>query len=304
MKAKTKEDGQLTANLLLSSKKHKITPTLILILLLSICPAVMAQQIDKYIYKVGPGDIITLTIIAGGVEQAKSDLVVSEQGEVTLPFIGNIKASGLTLKNLEKKLYIPLEKDYFVDPQVNIQMKEYNSLSFTISGAVSTPGKFKLDFHPSIMDLIAQAGGVVSDRGNVAYVIRESQGAESDPININLSKLLDEGDMSRNIMLQTGDKIYIPLAKRLNQAQTKIYLEGEIKKPGMIDFQPGLTVLSACIMAGGFDKYAAPGRARIIRMEGEKLKIIKVDLDKIKDGELADVTLKPGDRIHIPESWL
>ena len=167
-----------------------------------------------------------------------------------------------------------------------------------------TPGKFKLDFHPSIMDLIAQAGGVVSDRGNVAYIIKERQGTENDPVIVDLSKLLDDGDMSRNIMLETGDKIYIPLAKRLNQAQTKIYIEGEIKNPGMIDFQPGLTVLSACIMAGGFDKYAAPARARIIRMEDNKLKIIKIDLDKIKNGELADVSLKPGDRIHIPESWL
>jgi len=275
----------------------------LIMLILPIC-GICDQSSDRFVYKVGSGDIITLTIIAGGVKQAKADLVVSEQGEVSLPFIGNVKASGLTLKNLEKKLYVLLEKDYFVDPQVNIQMKEYHSLNFTISGAVKGAGKYELDFHPSVIDLIAQAGGVVQGRGNIAYVIREQQGGDSEPININLSKLLDEGDMSQNIMLKTGDRVYIPLAKRLNQMTTKIYLEGEIKRPGMIDYQPGLTILSACIMAGGFDKYAAPGRSWIIRLEGGKQKIIKVDLDKIKDGKLTDVSLKPGDHIHIPESWL
>ncbi len=264
----------------------------------------MCNQTNRPVYKVGPGDIIILTIIAGGIEQAKADLVVSCQGEVSVPFVGNIKVSGLTLKNLEDKIYIPLEKDYFVDPQVHIQMKEYHSLSFTISGAVDEPGKYELDFHPSIMDLIAQAGGVVTERGNIAYVLRYSRESENHPITIDLSKLLDEGDMTRNIMLETGDKVYIPLSTKLSQATTKIYLEGEIKSPGMIDYQPGLTALSACIMAGGFDKYAAPARARIIRIDGNKHTIIKINLNKIKNGDLPDFPLKPGDRIHIPESWL
>ncbi len=275
-----------------------------LIVLMAPLNGICNQASDRFTYKVGPGDIISIIIIAGGVEQAKADLVVSEQGEVALPFIGNIKASGLTLKSLEKKLYIPLEKDYFVNPQVNIQIKEYHSLSFTISGAVAKPGKYELNFQPSMLDLIAQAGGVSSERGGIAYIIRDHQDSGNEPINVDLSKLLDEGNMSQNIMLVTRDKVYIPMEKKLNQTKTKVYVEGEIKKPGMIDYQPGLTALSACIMAGGFDKYAAPARSWIIRIDGDKVTTIKINLDKIKDGELSDITLKPGDRIHIPESWL
>jgi len=105
-------------------------------------------------------------------------------------------------------------------------------------------------------------------------------------------------------MLETGDKVYIPLGTKLNQSTSKVYLEGEIKVPGMIDFQPGLTALNACIMADGFGKYAAPNRARIIRIDGSNQKIIKINLEKINDGELPDFPLKPGDRIHIPETWL
>lgn len=265
---------------------------------------VIADQPTRSAYTVGPGDIITLTIFAGGIQQAKTDIVVSDKGDLTVPFIGDIKASGLTLKDLEKKIYGPLEQDYFVSPQINIQMKEYHSLSYTISGAVKKEGKYELDFHPSLMDLIAKAGGVSKERGNIAYILRSNKAAEKDPINIDLSKLLDEGDMSRNIMLETGDTIYIPNATQMDQARTKIYLEGEIKNPGMIDYQPGLTALSACIMAGGFGKYAAPARARIIRIDQNTHEIIKINLDEINAGNQPDFPLKPGDRIHIPETWL
>ena len=62
--------------------------------------------------------------------------------------------------------------------------------------------------------------------------------------------------------------------------------------------------MKAVIMAGGFGKYAAPSRARIIRTAEDSNQIIKIDLDKIKDGDEPDFPLKPGDRIHIPQTWL
>jgi len=57
-------------------------------------------------------------------------------------------------------------------------------------------------------------------------------------------------------------------------------------------------------MAGGFDKYAAPNRTIIIRQEDDKQIVIKVKLDDVKEGKIRDVELQPGDRIHVPETWL
>jgi len=94
------------------------------------------------------------------------------------------------------------------------------------------------------------------------------------------------------------------LSIQLNQSQTKIYVEGEVKHPGIFDYQPGLTAMGACIMAGGFDKYAAPERARVIRIKEKGQEIIRINLNRVKKGAIADITLRPGDRIHIPESWL
>jgi polysaccharide export outer membrane protein len=110
--------------------------------------------------------------------------------------------------------------------------------------------------------------------------------------------------MSLNLILQSGDVVYIPLEKALDLAESKIYVEGEVRRPGVYDYQLGLTALNAIIMAGGFGKFAAPNRTRIIRKQGDKQETIKINLNDVKKGKIPDIELKPGDRIHVPETWL
>jgi len=267
-------------------------------------------------YLIGPRDILTVIIYAGGEEQQKVDLTVSAQGTINAPFIGPVRVKGLSIRQLELAITEPLARDYFVNPQVNIRVKEYHSLHYYISGAVKSPGMYEVSSNTSLMELLAKAGGVLPERGNVAYILRESvelieqkEKIENfilakDPIKIDLKKLLDLGDMSFNVMLKPGDVVYIPLEKTLDLAESKIYVEGEVKKPGVYNFQVGLTAMNACIMAGGFDKFAAPNRTKIIRKNKENQEIIKINLDEVREGKISDIELKPGDRIYVPETWL
>jgi len=267
-------------------------------------------------YHIGPRDILTLTIYAGGEEQQEIDLTVSAQGRINVPFMGSVKAEGLTVPQLEDLITETLGRDYFVNPEVNICIKGYHSLQYYISGAVNSPGLYEMTSEVSLMELIAKAGGVLPERGNVAYILRASTEqvvkgkkienllSHKEPIKADLKGLLDKGDMGLNLILQSGDVVYIPLERALDLAESKVYVEGEVKKPGIYDYQPGLTALNACIMAGGFDKFAAPNRARIIRKQGDKQEIIKINLEDVKKGEIPDIELKPGDRIHVPETWL
>jgi len=299
-----------------SNTQKLILTIFTLMLLFPLAPGFSTPAQEAPAYRIGPEDIITITIIAGGEEQTKADLVVSHGGNVNLPFIGRTKATGLTLGELEDLVTIPLEKDFFVDPQVHIQIKEYHSLQFFISGAVKNPGKFELDFTPTVMDLVASAGGVLPERGNIAYILRGISGQEineamlqetittKEPIRVDLLKLLDKGDMSENITLSSGDTIYIPLGKKLNQTQTQVYVEGKVKKPGVFDYQPGMTALAICIMAGGFDKFSAPNRTKIIRQTKDGIETIDINLDRVQTGKQPDLELEPGDRVHVPESWL
>ena len=273
----------------------------------------VAQEAD---YHIGPRDVLTLTIYAAGERQQQLDLTVSPSGFINVPLLGNVQAAGLTLSSLEKSIYDPLARDYFVDPQVTLNIKEYHSLRYYISGAVRSPGLYEMTARTTLMELIAKAGGVTAERGNVAYVLRgadkngqgnhkkEDQTAANEPLKVDLQNLLDKGDMSRNFLLQIGDVVYIPLERSLDLGESKIYVEGEVNRPGVYTFQPGLNALNACIMAGGFTKYAAANRARIIRKQGDAQKIITINLEDVKKGIIQDVKLEPGDLIHIPETWL
>ena len=273
-------------------------------------------QAQDTAYRIGPRDVLTLTIFAGGEKQNVSSMTVSSQGMINVPFIGSVMAKGLTISQLEDRVAKPLAADYFVNPEINIVISEYHSLHYYISGAVGAPGLYEMKSKATLLELIAKAGGVNADHGNIVYILHPSSDhtaskkqnqnlySDKDPSKVDLNKLLDKGDMNQNIELQSGDVVYIPLQSSQNLSASKIYVEGEVKSPGVYTYQEGLTALNACIMAGGFSKFAAPNRTRIIRQNGEKQTIIKINLNDVKDGKIPDAEIKPGDRIHIPETWL
>ena len=263
-------------------------------------------------YLLGRGDIISLTILASGKEEQKIDLTVADNGQINVPLIGSVTAEGQTVQQLEDKIYKPLAANYYVDPQVNIQIKEYHSLHYYVSGAVKKPGLYEMSSIVTLMELIAKAGGITEDCGNVAYILRPPKGAppanSTSPaahqqISVDLRNLLDKGSSKHSIVLEPGDMVYFPSKRVRDVAESKIYIEGEIKSPGAYDYQEGLTALSACITAGGFNQFAAPNRTTIIRQKNDKLEVIKVNLSDVQKGTASDIELKPGDRIHIPETW-
>jgi len=263
-------------------------------------------------YTLGPGDVISVTVRAGGEDQFTDELAISKSGTVSLPLIGEMQVEGLTRSELQRQILEPLERDYFYDPTVIVAIKKYRSFRFHISGAVQSPGFYELTVKPSLLELIAKAGGVLEGRGNYIFVLRASQKAvsqgdsiesllkKSDPIKVDLEKLLVKGDMTLNLILEKDDAVYIPnMPSRL-----KIYMDGEIESPGIYKYKPGLTALDACYEAGGFTEFAAPNRTKIIRKNGDKPDTIKIDLTKVMKGKIPDIELRPGDRIIIPESWI
>ena len=270
-------------------------------------------------YRIGPNDVLNLKIYAADEKQFDENLTVSGLGTIVAPFIGDIKVQGFTPTELENMIKSPLAKDFFVDPRVNIHIVGYHSLHYYISGAVQLPGLYEVSTQITLMELIAKAGGVLSDRGNLAYIMRNASPkdvkeleevnvdnllSQTTPIKVDLQRLLDRGDMGANVPLKAGDMVYIPLMKSLDVGLSQIYVGGEVETPGIYDFRPGMTAMNACVMAGGFGTFAAPNRTRIIRKKGDKMEVIKINLNEVRDGEIPDVELQPGDRIHVPETWL
>ena len=126
-------------------------------------------------YTLGPGDLVTVTVfelITPNVESVQTRRI-DELGFIRLPIIGQIKASGLTTKQLEQQIIDILHPNILRDPTVTVIVQEGRQKSFSIIGAVGGVGTYsilKSDFR--LLDAIALARGI-PDSIETIYVIRQ-----------------------------------------------------------------------------------------------------------------------------------
>lgn len=84
----------------------------------------------------------------------------------------------------------------------------------------------------------------------------------------------------------------------------KIHVLGQVQKSGRFDYTPGLTLVQAIAMAGGFTNRAAPADTRLIRSLKGTQRVYRVNLSSLGSKRIPDILLRPGDVIVIPQSWL
>jgi protein involved in polysaccharide export with SLBB domain len=88
----------------------------------------------------------------------------------------------------------------------------------------------------------------------------------------------------------------------------RVYVGGEVGKPGVVDLTAGMTALHAVINAGGFLDTAKPEAVIVIRSGGatDAPIPIRVDLEQSIDGEttMGDMALQPFDVVYVPKSWI
>jgi protein involved in polysaccharide export with SLBB domain len=90
-------------------------------------------------------------------------------------------------------------------------------------------------------------------------------------------------------------------------AGRKVYVGGEVKTPGIVDLQPGMTALQAVINAGGFLNTAKPEAALVVRNASTQAPTpIRIDLGQTVNGEAAhgDMPLQPQDIVYVPKTFI
>lgn len=106
-------------------------------------------------YKLGPGDKIRVTVF--GHEDLSGEFDVDGSGMVSLPLIRNIKAEGLTVRQLEQAIAQRLEPDYLKNPSVSVEVLNYRP--FYIYGEVTKPGSYPYVSGMTVVNAVAMAGG-------------------------------------------------------------------------------------------------------------------------------------------------
>ena len=250
-------------------------------------------------YTIGPNDVVGITV--WGQADLSRDYTVDPDGFAPFPLIGRIKAAGRTPKELAAQLAELLGKDYLVNPQVMVTVKEYLSQKVLVLGAAERPGGYYLTGPTTLLDLLSKAGGFASAAGKQVLLVRNhaTAGGASAVLRLNLDKI-QAGDAAENAPVQSRDIVIVSRSQAYSY-----FVFGEVKKPGAYAFDKETNILEGITVAGGFTDKAAPGRTRVIRSGPQGQQVIEVDMNDIirRGREAKSVMLQESDVVVVPESW-
>lgn len=156
-------------------------------------------------YRVGPLDILVIDVFK--VQELSQTVQVSEVGTFSYPLIGDVKAAGLTVAQIEQKLQRDLGDKYLHNPQVTVLVKEYNSQRVTVDGAVKKPGVFPMRGRTTLMQALAGAEGLTPTADNTLVVFRQN-GNERSVAKYAMSDL--RSGAVADPQLQPGDIVMAP----------------------------------------------------------------------------------------------
>ncbi|MCM8757887.1 MAG: SLBB domain-containing protein, partial [Candidatus Omnitrophica bacterium] len=242
-------------------------------------------------YILSKGDLIEVDVY--GEPDLHTSARVSEDGTINFPLIGNVRAEGLTVRELERLLTQLLAQDYLVNPQVSIFVREYARIF--VLGQVRSPGAYELKGKLTLTSAIALAGGFLPEGDPSRVKLIRTVGGSRQVQEFDIDKITN--NLISDIELKPNDTIMV-------EEYGRISIVGQIQRPGTYSFRKGLTVLEAIGMAGGFTPIASIDGTSVIRLEEGKKKIIRVKISDItkKGDKTKDILLQPGDTIVVPES--
>jgi len=280
-------------------------------------------------YILGPNDVISIDVY-DNPEFRQENIRIQPDGDITLHPLGTLNVSGMTIDKL-KELLIEKYKFYLNNPEVTIKLEKSKPFIAYITGAVLRPGSYEITtdsniYHttsnetiverrtPLLTNVLVAAGGLSFDADIENIVIKNNN--DNSEIKVNLLDLLENGNTNQDILLISGDSIYIPkLSTPLALSEEKykkyaaasfsphnipIKVFGYVNNPGLIslDSSQSLNLNSAITSAGGYlkDSAYAPKKVFISRADISG-KLVTRAVNPMSE----DITLMPNDIIYVPE---
>ena len=241
---------------------------------------------DDYI--LGPGDHLIVSL--WGRADKQYNLTVDREGKVFVPEVGEILAWGLTLDKFSESAERHFSR-VFSEFELTVSLGKIRSIRVYLTGEVVAPGAYTVSSLTSMFDAVYDAGGP-NERGSMRRIQLKRQGklvAEVD-----LYRLLLEGDNGSDIRLKTGDVIFVPVAG------ARVAVSGEVNRPAIYELKDPLDITQILELAGKPTARARLERVMLERIGGDQeWKIFDIDLSAAPLTESNNPILQDGDRVTI-----
>jgi len=253
-------------------------------------------------YRVGHGDELEITLWEGGKPEVNK-VVVDVDGTISLPFFEGVQINDMTPTEIDRLMTQTMAR-YVRHPRVDVEIKKYKSKTATIFGQVKDltrqptgPGAYSLQGKENLVDFISRAGGP----GEKADLTQVQVIRKGKVVKLNLERAIQQADWRENAIINDGDTIFIP---SLEQAGRRVYVLGEVRTPGIVEFTGDFRILDAVSKTGGFTDNVYYQDIRVIRADRDKPLILPVAFDRLlEEGDLTqNLALNDRDVIIIPRS--
>jgi polysaccharide biosynthesis/export protein len=273
---------------------------------LQAAPAPLATEDPAEEYTIGPGDVISVSIV--DTPELGGKFRVSDSGVLQLPALSNpIPAAGQSPQQLARLIRAALiEEKQARDPKVSVFVEQFHGRTVTVLGAVMKPSVYPLERRTDVLEALSLAGGLAPNDGNIVTLIRGRASAEATNTPVGSVQILDLGkvvkgeDLAANVEVRNGDVLTVSSA-------AIVYVVGAVTKPGgfaMPDQSSGLSVVQAVALAEGFTSVASTHKGLIVRQSSSDIgrQEIPVDVAALMTGKSTDIMLAPNDILFIPDS--
>jgi len=161
-------------------------------------------------YQLNPSDLLQVQVFQE--EDLTREVRISQEFTITLPLIGRVDLKDKTLRQAEEMVRVLYDRDFLVNPQVTIVVKEYSKRTVDVQGQVGEPGaiEFPQEKGLNLIQAITRAGGFtrLADKKRVMLTRRLPDGS-TQTTTINVTELI-EGSSKMEWPLQKDDSIFVP----------------------------------------------------------------------------------------------
>jgi len=159
-------------------------------------------------YMIGPDDLLAVNVWKE--PEISRNVVVRPDGRISLPLVGDLRASGRSPAQLQADIKALLV-NYLSNPEVTVIVQEARSQKFNILGEVEHPGAYPLSRSMTVLDAIAVAGGLRDfAKGRKIYVLRITADGSRTRLAFNYKDVIKGQNLSQNVELQPRDTVVVP----------------------------------------------------------------------------------------------
>lgn len=244
---------------------------------------------DANDYQVGPGDVLNLNV--WGSTDLRIDLTVDRNGEVMIPKVGTVRLWGLSFEQARSAIHGALS-GYYRDFGMNLTMGRLRSIQVYVVGEVVNPGRYAINSFGTVINALAAAGG--PSRNGSLRTIKVTRGTQTVG-QVDLYDMLLSGDRSKDLRLQNGDTIFVPIIGPV------VAVAGEVKRPAIYELQGDTSLQTMLRMAGGVAASGYTGRIQVERIVANQSRIALDYEPRGADGDavLASVKLQDRDMVKV-----